>query len=363
MERYVETFFRFKWVFLFILVLVPTLGVGYAIDQRQVLYQSTGTVWADKPAYLDIATTDWNIYISAAENQAGNVSEFLQTNSFALDVLGQTDLRSSLTTPALAQTTLTDLRKNVSIRPIGTHLIAISYSDTQPKVAQQVVQAIIDTFDKEVLSSATAQNSVALSFYQKKLQDATTKANDTTASLRAYLGAHPELLQGSTGSQAQVSQLVANAAFAAQHPDLVKLVQDQQADVKLEQQYQDQVNQIEFSQSSQSVGTAQSFRIMDAPTVPTQPVSSKKKMALEIGIAVGAALGFVTGGVVIFSLLDGTLRSASLASARLQLPVFVTVPLLQERRGLLKRRRFSRRNVRRLLALEARLTESAEAGV
>jgi len=82
MERYFETLFRFKWLFLFVLVLVPSLGAGYAIDQRQVLYQSVGTVWADKPAYLDIASQDWNQWNTPAQNQASNVQEFLQTNRF-----------------------------------------------------------------------------------------------------------------------------------------------------------------------------------------------------------------------------------------------------------------------------------------
>jgi len=34
MERYFETLFRFKWLFLFVLVLVPSLGADYPIDQR-----------------------------------------------------------------------------------------------------------------------------------------------------------------------------------------------------------------------------------------------------------------------------------------------------------------------------------------
>jgi|GEM_PF-1640398 uncharacterized protein involved in exopolysaccharide biosynthesis len=357
MERYFETLFRFKWLFLFVLVLVPSLGAGYAIDQRQVLYQSVGTVWADKPAYLDIASQDWNQWNTPAQNQASNVQEFLQTNSFALEVLNQTDLRANLTTQRQAQQTLTNLRTRVSITAAGTHLLAISYSDEQPKVAQQVVQAIIDTFDKEVLSSATSQNSVALAFYQKKLQDVTATAANSTAALRTYLEAHPELTQGTNATQAQVSQLVANASFAAQHPELVKLIQDQQTATDQQSKYQAQVDQIQFSQSSEAVGTGQSFRIMDPPAFPTSALSSKKKLVLEIGIAVGAAVGFVVGGVVLLTALDTTLRSATVAADRLELPVLVMVPLLNERRGLIRRQRFSHRHVRTLLAMEAHLPE------
>lgn len=358
MERYVETFFRFKWVFLFVLVVVPLLGVGYAIDQRQVLYTSTGTVWAEKPAYLAIAAADWNQWGTPAQNQVGNVSEYLQTNSFALAVLRKTDLRTNLITPLATQQTLDLLRKYVSVRPIGTHLLAISYSDKQPQAAQQVVQAIIDTFNKEVLSSADVQNAAALAFYQKKLAAAQATANDATAALRSYLNAHPELTQGSAAPSAQVSQMIANASFAAQHPELVKLIQDQTAATAAQTNYQNQVDQIQFSQSSENVGTSQSFRIMDAPVLPKTAQSSKKKLALEIGAAGAAALGFVAGGVIVLTLLDSTLRSARVATARLDVPVFVAIPLLKERRPWFRRRRVSRRNVRSLLALEARLPEA-----
>ena len=357
MERYVETFFRFKWLFLFVLVVVPLLGTFYAFESQLVLYTSTGTVWTEKPAYLTVASTDWTQWGTPAQNQASNVQEFLQTNSFALEVLNQTDLRADLTTPLATQLTLAKLRKYVSVNPVGTHLLAISYSDEQPRAAQQVVQAIIDSFNKEVLSSADSQNSVALAFYQKQLADATARANDATAALRSYLNAHPELTNGSAGPPVQVSQLIANASLAAQHPELVKLIQDQ-TDAGAEQaKFQDSVDQIEFSQSSATVGTAQSFRIMDAPVVPKTALTSKKKLLLPIGIAGLAALLFVVGGVIIMTLLDSTLRSARVASQRLPVPVFVAVPLLRERRSWFRRRRYSRRSVRALLALEAYLPE------
>jgi uncharacterized protein involved in exopolysaccharide biosynthesis len=357
MERYVETFFRFKWLFLFVLVVVPLLGAFYAFESQLVLFTSTGTVWAEKPAYLTIASTDWSQWDTPAQNQANNVQEFLQTNSFALDVLNQTDLRANLTTPLATQVTLAKLRRSVSVSPVGTHLLAISYSDQQPRAAQQVVQAIIDTFNKEVLSSADSQNSVALAFYQKQLADATTQANDATAALRSYLTAHPELTNGSAGPPVQVSQLVANASFAAQNPELVKLIQDQTAAAAEQTKFQNSVDQIEFSQSSAAVGTAQSFRIMDAPVVPKTAQTSKKKLLVPIGISVVAALLFVGGGVILLTLLDSTLRTARVAGQRLAVPVFVAVPLLKERRSWFRRRRYSRRSVRTLLALEAHLPE------
>lgn len=352
MERYFETFFRFKWPFLLLLVSIPILGAGFAIKQQQVLYQATGTVWTDKPAFLSTATT-WDQYISPAQNQADNVNEYLQSNSFALDVLRQTDLRAHLTSPSQTQTTLTDFRKQVSVTAVGSHLLAIRYSNESPKIAQQVVQVIISTFNKEVLSTSTSQSSATLAFYQKQLGDATVKTAEATAALGAYLNAHPDIQKGT--AKQDVSQLVASANFAAQHPELVKLIQGQDAATKAEQQLQSQVDQIRFTQSSQTVGTEQSFRVMDPPTVPSKPASNKRKIALELGIAVLIAVGFVVGGVVLFTVLDTTLRTTNDVARRLHLPACGGIPMMKERHGLVRRGFVSRRSVRALMALQSRL--------
>lgn len=354
MERYVETFFRFKWLFLLVLIIVPALGIGYTFKERQVLYLSTGTVWAEKPAYLSVSS-DWNQWNTPAENQVGNVQEFLQTDSFALDVLKQTALRSNLATAQEQLKTLDNLRKRVNVAPVGVHLLAVSYADPQPVVAQQVVQAIIATFNQEVLATATGTDSVTLAFYQKKLDDANVQAVNTIAALRTYLDAHPEIARSTTPQN--VSSLIANATFEAQHPELVRLIQAQSSAASQQQELQKEVDQIQFNQSSQTVGTQQSFRTMDPPLAPTQPESTKRKMALQIGIATGAALGFVVVGLVILTLMDTTLRSPTVAASRLHLPIYASVPLLRERRSWFRRRRVRRRNVRALLALQARLPE------
>lgn len=352
MEPYFETLFRHKLLFLFLLIVIPTLGVGYAIDQRQIDFQSTGTVWAEKPAFLDTGQ-DWNQWSTPAENQAGNVQEFIQTNSFALDVLRQTDLSNQLGNAVLAQQTLTDFRKNIAIRSVGTHLLAISFTDPNPKVAQQVVTAVIDTFNTEVLANATSTGSVTIAFYQKQLDDVNAKLADTTAAIRGYLDAHPELGRP-TGDT--LNQMIASTSFAAQNPQFVNLVQQQGALQKQQQSYQSTIDQLTLSKDSAPIGAQQAFRVMDAPGLPTSPISSLKKFAMSIGLGFGAALGFVLAGTVLLTALDGTARSPRLAQRQLDIPAFAPLPLLRSRRAAFFRfrRRFRQREVRMLLALQAR---------
>jgi uncharacterized protein involved in exopolysaccharide biosynthesis len=350
MEPYIETLFRHKFLFLFLLILIPTLGVGYAIDQRQVLFQATATVWAEKPSFLDTGQ-DWNQWITPAQNQAGNVQEFVQTNSFALDVLRQTDLSSRLGNELLAQQTLIQFRRNLAVNAVGTHLIAIAYTDPNPKVAPQVVSAVISTFNKEVLANATSDGSVTIAFYQKQLDDVNAKLADTTAAIRAYLDAHPELGRPSSD---RMNEMIASTTFAAQNPQFVSLVQQQGALQKQQQSYQDTIDQLTLSKDAAPIGTQQAFRVMDAPTLPTKPISNLRKFAAEIGLGFGAALGFIVAGTVLLTFLDGTLRSARLAPRQLGLDAYPALPLLRPKRAFFFRRRFRQREVRTLLALQAR---------
>src|SRR5579859_4344121 len=192
LERYVETFFRHKWVLLFILFLVPTLGIGYAFDQKTTLYDAGATVWTQKPAFLSILG-DWSQYQTPAQIQAANVHELLQTQYFDNEVISSTDLRFRMTTPQSRVAVIDHLRKKTVIEPVGTHILSIKYPDEDPKVGVQVVQAIIQAFNKEILDNLNSQGTVALGFFQKQLAQATTKQSDATAALSAYINAHPEL--------------------------------------------------------------------------------------------------------------------------------------------------------------------------
>ena len=117
----------------------------------------------------------------------------------------------------------------------------------------------------------------------------------------------------------------------------VKLVQTLDQATKDQQRLQDQVNNIRFTQSQADIGQQQSFKVLDPATTPLRPTSSLKKLLLPIGLALGVAIGFTVGGIILLTLFDTTLRSQRLAADRFQLPVVGTVPALPARyHGLLR---------------------------
>ena len=351
MERYLEAAFRYKWLWLVIVLLMPVTATSYAMRTTIPLYETGATVWTEKPAYLN-AIADWNQYQTPAENQAGNVNEMLQSRKFDLEVLGQTDIGKHIATEADVQQAIATLLKYTSVYAVGTHLVAIKYQDPRPAVSVQVVNAIISAFDNELLTNTNAQGAVAVGFYQKQLDDASAKLQQSQAALSDYLTAHPDLVKiaNDVASAGQFNDPV----FTLQHPDLAKLIQQRDSDAKTQQSLQDELSQITFSQNSAAVVEEQTFRVIDKPVTPIRPMSIRKRLIMPVALSIGGALGFVIGGVILLTLLDTTLRNERLAAARYQLPVVISaIPFIEEGKS-------GRDSVRQLLGMQARLPRGSE---
>lgn len=365
MERYLETLFRFAWLFLLMLVATSASGAAYVVSQRTALYQTRATVWADRPAYLT-TLSEWNQWASAAANEASSINELLQTQSFDVQVLQRTSYRDRLKTDDGQQKAIKNLKRRVSVFASSDHVVNVVANDEQPNVAIELATAIIDASNQEMLKQANSSSTLALDFYQKQLDAANVKLTDATTALQSYLNAHPELTAPLPGRpETLLSSAVGDSAFAARYPELVKLSQQRDSAEKDAQSLQTQVLQIRFAQSSYSTSSNQSFRVMDPPGAPALLIDSKKGLATKLAIVALPGLALMLGALVLLTLLDTTLRSDRGAAQRLQLPVLSTLPYIRERRGLFRRSRLRQRSVSSLLVLDAqtpRLGETAGQG-
>ncbi|MCL4541343.1 MAG: hypothetical protein M1396_03240, partial [Chloroflexi bacterium] len=309
--------------------------------------------WAEQPPYLTV-TGNWNQYISPAQNEAAAVQEYLQTDVFDAKVLGETPYRDQLLSPVLQLKVLNDLRRYASILPVSEHLVTVGYSDPNPQVAVQVVNAIIKNFNAQMLTTLHDEGTVALTFYQQQLAQAEANLASDTAQLKAYFDAHPEL---GTLPQSQVKMLalVADARFQAQYPQAIKMISAQQDAMKRVQNLKTQVQQIQFQQSSSVTGQPQMFRIMDPAAPPLQPLGTLKWMAMRVGLSAIAGVVLALLGLIIFTLLDPTVRSTSMIIQTFPTPAVAAAPRLRIRRGLLFlfKRKYRCRDIYTLLALEA----------
>ncbi|HUS16771.1 MAG TPA: hypothetical protein VM536_17385, partial [Chloroflexia bacterium] len=84
MRRYVECAFRLKYRLLCAGLLVAGSAFAFLYMSKQG-YSSSATVWVDRPIYFS-APSNWNQYLSPADNQANILSELIRTRQFSLAV-------------------------------------------------------------------------------------------------------------------------------------------------------------------------------------------------------------------------------------------------------------------------------------
>src|SRR6185312_9218329 len=84
-------------------------------------------------------------WLSQAQIEAGNISQWLQSPTFCLDVAKSSPLyaRQLPLLPNAKQSVTTDLQKNVQVVAQGDNLVSINYSSKNPALAIQVVQSVL----------------------------------------------------------------------------------------------------------------------------------------------------------------------------------------------------------------------------
>jgi len=322
-----EIIFRNKLLILLpLLVLVP-LSVAFALQPKAKKYQAFVGVWVDqyRPLYQDDRLGN-----TPAVNQAALMNDFIHTRSFALDVLKQTDLAPSLTTPAAEDYAVAKFVKAVQVQPTGGSFMTVQVVMDNPNLTYQVARGVMTSYQTVLQNQKDAQVSAALSL----TSDAVTKAQDSlTQSQKAlsdYIASHPQLVSKSTDSV--LSPTERDATFA-------RLVDK----VASDQQKLDGLQNRQYGIEQDSAAGQQSLpftlTVVDQPRKPTAPLGTKKVELLKLP-AVGMALGLVLSGLVavLLILTDRTVHGVSDVQQLLGVPVLGEVGELRGYRWPFRRR-------------------------
>ena len=248
--------------------------------------------------------------------QATALGELLQTRSFDLAIAKDTDLPKHIGAPAsdsqaMEDALYADISAHVSATANGTNLFTISYPNKDPKIAQQVVQAVIKHFGVESAKYATGEGEQLLLVYQGQLKAAQQQVDATTQAAAQYMARH-NLTATSAQADSQYQLLLQQAQQA----------RDALANV---QNNIDTINQQLIQLSSGSEGM---YQIIDQPTVPTKPESRSKSlfMGLGVGLAIGLLLCLIYFFVTVR--LDQSIYSADDISDIADYPVLIQIPRL-----------------------------------
>lgn len=320
MRRTLEAIFRHLFQLLALLILLPVIGVGVVYVATPKKYQSTASLWALQ-RYVVIGATgpETNLTATPADTQATAVDELLQTRSFVLTVVQGIDLvptlhlsQSVLNDPQQTQDAIfAELSKNVQATAQGYNLFEITYSNLNPRVAQQIVQAVVTNYEAQSLTFSVAEGQNLMASYQAELQKAQQDENTAIAAETQYQLAHPN---AKLATDPQYQQL--DSARIQTQNNVTNL--------------QNQINTLQQAISSQNSGKNTLYDVVDAPQLPTRAQSRTKEYLVGGGGGLAVALLTSILFLVILVRRDRTIYSAyDLQGASLGVPVVMQWPQLK----------------------------------
>lgn len=288
MWRTLEAIFRRPMLLLILIVALPLIGFAIAYIQPRS-YQANANIWALRRFQI-ISTTgaETDPTATAADTQAFTLTELLQTRVFALTVAKATNLASTYS-PSVRSDPLSlddalflDISHGVQVQPQGTNLFAISYESKNPRIAQEVVAAVIQAYGLQSRGFATFEGERLLQNYQAQLVKARQDANTAAAVEAKYIATHPALatLIGRSSTQYGALTDPQYGLLHSRSDQALAAVQDIQSKIA-------NLNQAIGIQGSSADDL---FKVLDPPVIPLRPVSHSRQLILGGGIGLGIAI-------------------------------------------------------------------------
>lgn len=287
MGRVLEVIFRHPMQMLLLIVVLPIIGAAVAYFLPRT-YESTASLWAlHRYEVIGATGTESDLTSTPAETQATALTELLQSRSFALSVASETDLRSTLGAATLASPLMTEdaliaAVDKVQVLSQGYNLYTLSYQSANPKIAQQILQAVIQNFGAQSQGLTQLEGQQLLNSYQTQLAKAKQAATTSANAIQQYLLQHPEVEQTIQRSSQQYA--------ASLYPDYALLYQQTQQDQAAVQSIQASIATVQQEMGTQGTNAGGLFKVLDAPDLPLIAMSRMKTLAIAGGVGLGVAL-------------------------------------------------------------------------
>lgn len=280
MIKLLEAIFRHYILLLIMLFLPIIIGivVGYILPPT---YQASTTLWAlERFSVIGATGPESDLQSTPAVTQASALTELLQSRTFDISIGKSTDLKSTLKLSAqtlanprlLGDAYVADISKNVQVTPNGTNLYQITYTNSDPRVAAQVLKALVTQFQSQGEQFSVIQGQYLLAQDQAQLTKIQADANNAVSNESTYLANHP----GSTPTN---------------DPQLALLDGERQQAQAVLQNMQTTIASLQQDIATQNAGGGAFFKTLDPPVQPDTAVSRSKTLLTTGGI--GAAIALV----------------------------------------------------------------------
>jgi hypothetical protein len=309
-ERLLESFFGRPIVCLLPLVVLLVLG-GVAVANTERQYASSGVLSVANQTLLADLTNmrvegfGWE---TPAAVTARRINELMGTDEFASIVVREAGLEAELDAGVLD---LDDVRASISAGPVGSNLVRIRATSPAPEHALWLADAVFASFVDWLVEGDVTQSAAAEQFFAGLLERYEQEVIEARTGLEAYLAANPSGAAPRPATQrAEIDRLTTTLELAQdRYGSAVAGIQE--AQLATEQTMSD---------------VAQRIQVVDSPQLPYAPESSRRDMAVTLGMYLAIGLFFSGALVAIGAALDRTIRSVGDVRDRLGQRIVTVVP-------------------------------------
>lgn len=315
--RVFEALFRRPLQLLLLIVMLPVISVAVVYVMIPRSYQSSASLWAfHRYAVIGLTGPETDLTSTPAQTQAIALTEMLQSRSFDLSVASIAHLASTL--PADVQANQQerdvalsgDISKHVLAVGQGYNLFTITYTNNNPQMAQQVVQAVIQNFEVQSQVFTGVEGQQLLDTYQSELIKAQQDVQTAIAAESNFIVSHGNLTPAS---------LAANPQYNLLH------TQTQQAQANVAT-IQANIAAVNDQLNSAGNGANTLFKILDTPDA--QGLSRTKTYLIGGGVGLGVALVACLLYIVLAVRRDRTIHNSLDLEQITAVPVIMQLPQL-----------------------------------
>ena len=265
---------------------------------------------------VDTSSTD-----TPAETQATVLSSLLQTQSFPLAVAREANLASTLPADIQADPIQSDdtvvniISHNTVVQATTNDFFVITFTYTDQQSTQKVVAAMINLYGQQIQHTSATNEQNLLATYQTQLTKALQQQQNAVAAEAHYQQAHP-LLTGNALQQDLQYQYLQEQALQAQQ-NL--------------QNIQTGMSTLQQDITTHAVIASTLYQVVDAPAVPTRPLSRVKTLLLGAGAGLAIALLACTLFIVLAMSRDRKVYTSSDLQKVIAYPVVMELPRLSSK--------------------------------
>jgi uncharacterized protein involved in exopolysaccharide biosynthesis len=312
MLRLLETFFRRWWLYLVPVVLLA--GFGFmSVSGAAPKFQSTGTLNVETATVLSSLSDTQNDgsfgFDTPAQTTSKKINSLLGTDQFIGKVATAAGLDQAVESGALS---FDKLRAAVGASDAGQTFVKVTATMANPKDAQNLATATINSFVQGVVDSQVAQSQAAESFFAGLLDSYQADVDTARQKLNDYLKANPAPVTG-TRPDDQAAELARLDGDVTQAESRYNAALSKSEDARL-------------STEQTRADINQRLEIVDTPALPPAPLPQMKAAAFGFATFLIIGLILTSGAVVVGAMLDHSVRFPADVRERLGVRVLAVVP-------------------------------------